>query len=282
MKKELIEATDIKANIYENIELIADIGGLTNNDIIELEKELNKLFEADTYMKENSEIYADELDDYQKRNDISLNLTKINYILQKENVLRYYNKDKTEKICICTKFVSIKLDYMTTHSLKEKIHLFSSILDCCNRINYFKIDNLILCKNNAVVCGSLYRIFQCFEKAMFGDFSSKLKKKTEMYKLKNSSILEYCDYLVSVDKEVLQGLYDNEISYRGTLKIEVGTNAEIGHMEQLEGLFEEQFTHMNDIIFEVFMGHITNSFAEDLVKGSTNKVKEGFKNNERV
>lgn len=279
MEKNSIKAEEIKSNIYEDIELIADIGGLTNNDITELERDLNKLFDANIYMREITGLYRGELVDYQKRNDIILNRSKADHILEKENVLRYYNKDKTEQVCICTKFLSITLDYTDTHSLKEKIHLLSSMLNCCCKIKYFNIQKLILRKNNAIICGSLYRLYQCFERKMFGDISYRLKGKGKVYKLKSSSILGYQDCLVSVDKEVSQGFYLKEVCYRGTLRIEVGTSEEIECLDNIEGWFETKFMHMNDIIFEIFIKHITNGFAEDLVKGTTDKVKGGFKNN---
>lgn len=279
MNRKSIEAKDIKANIYESIELIADIGGLTNNDVAELEKKLNSLFDANIYTRENSEIYSEELEDYQKRNGIILNLSKVNYILEKENVLRYFNKSRTEQICICTKFISMKLDYSVVHSLKNKIHLFTCLLNCCCETGSFYIHKLMLRKNNAIICGSLYRMYQCFDKAMFGDISSALEKETDAYKLKNSSIFGYDNYLVSVDKEVSQGTYMKENSYRGTIKIEIGID--IGtEADKSEGLFEEHFKWMNNIIFKIFIEHITNGFAEDLIKGSTNKVKGGFNVNE--
>lgn len=280
MTKTLITAEDIKANIYEDIELIADISGLTNNNVAELEKEFSMLFDANEYMREITEMYSEELNDYQKRNDIILNLSKANHILEKESVLRYHNKNRTEWICICTKFLLIKLDYKEIHCLREKISLLSSMLNCCCKIKYFNIQKLIFRKNNAIICGSLYRLFQCFERKMFGDISYRLKEKSEVYKLKNSNIIEYQNYLVSVNKEVSQGLYYKDVSYRGALQIEVGTNAEIGVWEIKKETFENEFSRMNDIIFEIFMEHITNRFAEDLVKGSTDKVKGGFKNNE--
>ena len=41
-----------------------------------------------------------------------------------------------------------------------------------------------------------------------------------------------------------------------------------------------KFIELNNIIFQIFMNHITGSFAEDLVSGTTNKVIGGFNKNE--
>jgi len=282
MKKREIRPEDIKANIYDRVELTADISGFTSQNVMELEKDWNELFDRTLYRMEESGLQLHEFMEYQKRNDILYSAAKSDSAAERERVIRYYDKSRSEEICICTKFISIKLDYKTAHSLREKIKLFSAILNCCGKVKFFHIDRLLLTKTNSIICRSLYRMYQCFDKAAFGEIAYGLRQKADEYKLKNSCIFEYLDCMVSVDKEVSQGLYNNAASYRGVLKIEAGSDAESDCAGMTEEMLEGRFRHMNDIIFEVFLCHVTDRFALDLVEGSTDKVIGGFHRNERI
>lgn len=282
VKKNAIKPEDIKANIYDTIKLIVDINGVTSLDLNSIQESLKKLFMPEIYGLTETELYVDEVNDLNERKFGKMTLASQKRLIEKESVLRFCSKDDTEEIVISRLFVSIKLDYKASHSLTEKIKLMSEIIKCFSELQYFNIEKTTLIKINSIVCISLYRLYQCFSKTMFGDITYTLGKKATEIFLKNESYFNYGennDINVNVNKTVRKGIInDNEknVVYEGVLNID--TCYEYVKYDDID--ITAKIKELNALIFVIFISHITGPFAEDLVKGDTNKVLGGFNKNE--
>jgi hypothetical protein len=283
VKKSSIKPEDIKANIYDTIKLIIDISGVTSSYLNSIQETFKELFLPERYNLKETELYADEVNDLNERESGKMTLASRKRLMEKESVLRFCSKDDNEEVVISRLFVCIKLEYKAAHSLTKKINLMGSIIKCFSNSGYFGIERITLIKiNSIVVCISLYRLYQCFSKSMFGDITYTLgrqgKEVTEIF-LENESYFIYGENEVTVSKTVQKGIYnDNEKSvvYEGVLNI----NTCYERVENKDIDVATKIQELNSIIFEIFISHITGAFAEDLVKGDTNKVVGGFNKNE--
>jgi hypothetical protein len=61
----------------------------------------------------------------------------------------------------------------------KKFDKMSKILTCFSNIKYFEIERITLNKKDNIICTSLYMIYQCFVKSMFGDITYTLGRKGE-------------------------------------------------------------------------------------------------------
>lgn len=169
------------------------------------------------------------------------------------------------------------LDELQYYAERHNISIFAQkrMKDAEHVIRFYSKDS--------IYCSSLYRVYQCFDKQAFGDIGYTLKRRlpeeirpltSEIY-----NVFEYNGAEVKLYKSVIPGMIarsDEEIYEATLLTIVVfdTTNAdeEIDIVNTLEKL--------NQISFKVFIHHITESFAEDLIKGFSDKVKAGVNKNE--
>lgn len=284
IKKSQINPKQIKANIYDTIELIVDIKGITNKDLEEIENELKELFKADDYNLFETELYEDEINKLCKRKASEMSVASKKRLLEKESVLRFISRDETERISICRLFVSIKLDYKAIHSLSKKIELMNSIIKCFSQIEYFYKERITINKVDSLVCSSLYKLYQCFDKSMFGDIAYKLNRNNNISNikeqmLKNESYFEYDNNEIIVQKFINNGILnsdDRKTVYQGIMNV----TASYDCLENNDVKVKDKMISLNDILFIIFINHITESFANDLINGETNKILEGFNKNE--
>ena len=256
-----------KANIYDQVELLVDFHGITKKDIESAQEKIKKILNPKEYSMSEEPFSLDELQYYAERHNISIFAQK--RMKDAEHVIRFYSKDSTECITISRLYIGIML-------LAELVRLFAEQ-------EYFEVENVYLIKKDSIYCSSLYRVYQCFDKQAFGDIGYTLKRRlpeeirpltSEIY-----NVFEYNGAEVKLYKSVIPGMIarsDEEIYEATLLTIVVfdTTNAdeEIDIVNTLEKL--------NQISFKVFIHHITESFAEDLVKGFSDKVKAGVNKNE--
>lgn len=286
-KKDLINPKDIVANIYDSIELIIDIVGI-NEDYIKkiLDNELLEVLPPNIYRRIKTGLYEEELNDYQKRNTIEMSIVSKSRLLQTESVYRFYAKNEKEQITISTMFISIKLDYKFAHHiLKDKINQISKIFKFLMQDEYLQIERITLNKKNSIICSSLYRLYQCFNKNLFGDIAynlSRNNKNVEEYSLRSETLFQYEEYISQISRIVHRGSYDEKISYQGILQINMHfekfkfeDNAEKS-IKKIISIFEQ----LNSRCYKIFIEHMTLAFINDLVNGKTDKVIEGFHKNE--
>lgn len=270
-----------KANIYDQVELLVDFHGITKKDIESAQEKIKKILNPKEYSMSEEPFSLDELQYYAERHNISIFAQK--RMKDAEHVIRFYSKDSTECITISRLYIGITLSYEATHNLKSNIMLLAELIRLFAEQEYFEVENVYLIKKDSIYCSSLYRVYQCFDKQAFGDIGYTLKRRlpeeirpltSEIY-----NVFEYNGAEVKLYKSVIPGTIarsDEEIYEATLLTIVVfdTTNAdeEIDIVNTLEKL--------NQISFKVFIHHITESFAEDLVKGFSDKVKAGVNKNE--
>lgn len=276
-KKQDILPDEIKANIYDEIEIIIDFHGITRIEIEKTQEKVKSILSPDYYSRREGEFSYDELSAYGERNYISK--TSLKRYHDTESVIRYYSKDETEIITINKLFLSIKLNYEVTHKLKGNILRMAQLISLFAEEEYFEVEGLYLIKKDSIYCKSLYRLYQCYNKEMFADASYLLKKMGKNILSESTSIcnkFRYGKYNVSIVKSVIKGhtSYEEEI-YEGKMDTTVS-------YEVLEDQInvEDIINDLNDISFQLFISHITEGFANDLIIGKTDKVKDGVNMNE--
>ena len=155
-----------------------------------------------------TELYPYEVEDLSERRPEGITISSQKRLIEKETVLRFVSKDESEEISISRLFIGIKLDYKSAHKLSEKIEKMSEILTCFSDLKYFEIERITLSKKDNIICISLYMLYQCFVKSMFGDITYVLSRKGENVKqsyLENKSYLNYGENIVKIYKLVQNG-----------------------------------------------------------------------------
>lgn len=276
-KKKDILPDDITANIYDKIELIVDFHGITRLEIENAQEKVKQILSSDYYGRREGEFSADELKAYGERTYISDASLKRYY--DTEGVIRYYSKDETEIITISKLFLSITLNYEVTHKLKDNISLMAKLITLFAEEEYFEVEGVYLIKRDSIYCKSLYRLYQCYNKEMFADPSYLLQRKEKSIQSESTSIgnrFKYGKYNVNIEKSVIKGYtsYGEEI-YEGKMDTIVSCDT-FEEVVKLENMIKE----LNNISFEIFISHITEGFANDLIIGKTDKVIDGVNVNE--
>lgn len=280
LKRKDIKPSDIKANIYDSVEILIDLHGITKLDMEAAQEALKKILPAEKYSMVDDSFDIDEINQYGDRNNLT-QATRKRY-LDTESVIRFLSKDNTEVIIISRLFIGIRLYYEVAHTLKDNIELISDIITVFQGCDYFEIQRIAIAKRDSIYCSSLYRMYQCFDKKMFGDAGYEFKLNsnnksidTGVTKIYNN--FTYEDVNVIVNKEIIQGeLPDSgEEIFEGRLDTFTSTELLEDNVDVREILHK-----LNDISFEVFICHIKDSFARELVAGKSSKVRKGLNNYE--
>lgn len=272
-----INPDDIKANMYDNIQLTVDMEGITEQDISDLEKRFAELFDKNRYTLDKTEMYLDELRAYEKRNALEYTNIQEQRLLNQESVLRYTTFDHTEVINICTKFVYIKLNYELYHKLQNEIELFMKVVKCLSSRNYFKIIGIGIKERDRIVCDTLPKLYRCFEKNMFGDIAYKFHqqgKSAKSYVVNSNSCFCIDSFVANVDRKVVRGQFEDKESYMGILEIEV-----MDIIDDIDDM-DKVLSEIKKVCFDIFLNHITDTMVMDLLNGETKLIKEGFNKNE--
>lgn len=274
--KKNIKPSDMKANIYDSVEIIVDIHGITEADIKSVLYKLNRILSADTYSRTDDLLNAEEINAYGDRQDIPLSISARKKYLDTENVTRYYSKDQSEIITISRLFISIFLSYEIAHDLISNIKLMNEIIKTFNNLEYFEVERIYLVKKGSIYCSSLYRMYQCFEKTMFGDIEYQLSREKNdttsgVTRVYNNFV--YNNIEVILDKRIMMGYFEGlgDKVYEGKLDTTVSKEA-LGDSINIEDVLIE----LNKISFELFICHITDAFVKDLKVGKSNKVRKGL------
>lgn len=276
-KKQDILPDEIKANIYDEIELIVDFHGITRIEIEKTQEEIKQILSPDYYSRREGEFSKDELLAYGERKYISTSSLKRYH--DTESVIRYYSKNETEIITISKLFISITLNYEVTHKLKDNISLMAQLISLFAEEEYFEVEGVYLIKKDSIYCKSLYRLYQCYNKELFADTSYLLQKKEKNILPESTSIcnkFRYRNYDVRIVKSVIKGYTSSEEEvYEGKMDTTISYEVPEGWIN-----VEDILNDLNEISFQLFISHITEGFANDLVIGNTNKVKDGVNVND--
>lgn len=266
-----IKPSDIKANIYDSVELIVDIHGLTRQDIDNALKDLNEILPSTEYARKEDSLTDEEINDYGDRRENGLSAAVRKRYLDTESIVRYYSKDETEIITISRLFISIYLSYEVAHNLRDNIKLIDKIIRAFDKIEYFEVEKIFLVKKDSIYCSSLKQIYQCFNQNLFADmgyffecFDENNNIDTGVTRVYNN--FSYGDVEVAVNKEVMQGILIDTGEPVFECKMDTITAVEpLGDSVSVA----EEMDKLNRVSFDVFMSHITDSFAEDLKESSS-------------
>ena len=278
-----IVAGDIKANIYDSVIIRVDFAGML--DIMQYISSIQPLLDdRDFIMSEELLKEEDALlgKDY---NVISSNAGMMKNALGKEKVYRFRGNQNNATISISRFFICIELDYLVSHKLNENIDLLHNLTSKLLLIKFVRIERLSLRKVNSIICSTLNNLLNCFDKKLFNDAAINIntlyKRKATIYIFcESTNSFEWDNIVFNVKKNIEQGFVNDKHkeAYKGLLDIDSYIYFDSNDKEIDIRQFLNQ---MNSKIFEIFKMHLTLSFLNDLIEGSSNKILSGVNLNER-
>lgn len=276
--KQKISRESIKANLYDEINIVVDHIGLTDGDILEKSSKIDGLIKGENFKKYIAPLSYEEIEEYATRQERELSLAAKRNSIEEDNSIRYISDDDLVEIVIYRNFSKIRLSYgqNVKHKLNDYFSILKSIVECLSLDKeFYKIQTVYLQKKNQIFSKSLYQLFRCFKRNMFGTFMHGASE--ESYALNIVQIKEnfwYEDLEFDVLKSIHNGLDDEtkkEI-YQGQLYITGRYDA--APIDEID-IFK-MLVRINDKIFDVFQRYLTEGFLEDMKNGETSKVIGGF------
>lgn len=283
MKKEKmkIERSSLKSNIYDNVQLIIDYTGLTDDDIMAESLKIDDVLREKKLKKEVSSLTIDEINNYSMRKETELSLAAKKLITDRENALRYYDENRKIELVIYRTFTILTINYCNgiVHSLAICSALVDRIIGTFKEKPFFKIESIAIKKENRIYCATLYQLYRCFERKMIGDSIWGVDGEDIMLNsIQNKTYFSRGQIRYEVEKIVESG-YDVESAdeiYSGQL-ILTGSYR-LGILEEIN--VAEKLRVINDDMFDIFLMHITVGFLEDMQKGESNRLIGGLNSNE--
>jgi hypothetical protein len=279
-KKSEIKPSDIKANIYDSIELIIDVHGVSRWNMEDVSEKLKKILPAEKYSRTDDSLTDQEVNDYgDRKGDILSEAVRKRY-LETEGIIRYISKDGSEKITISRLYISIFLSYEIAHFLSEKIELIGEIVMIFNTLDYFEVEKISIVKKDSIYCPSLKVLYHCYEKNMFADVRYTLDSKNVESEYGITSVYNnfyYENSEIVINKRITEGrsLDSDQIIFEGIIDTTVSMEPDEKNINIGNILY-----NLNTISFKVFMCHITEKFANELIDGRSSKDVRGINFNE--
>lgn len=215
--RKLVQPDDIKANIYNDIRFIVDIQGVSTDGLEQTDISISKLLDSNVFNRIEDTYTYDEINEWDKRNQREISNKMKKRMIETEKVIRYISKDETEHIILGKNYIELRLIYEKSFVLKDKMDLLEKIVKAYDLNNLFMhVDNIILIKNNSIVCKSLYTLYRCFNAKQFGDIKSGLTYQNAFFAEYNSDATIFMDeYKLLVKKRITAGTYDKIVAYMG-------------------------------------------------------------------
>ena len=278
--KQSVKPEDIKAHIYDNISFIVDLQGVSTEGLEQSDNNIAGLFDKTFYNRIEDNYTYDEISEWDKRSQRQISNLVKRRIIETEKVIRYISKDENEIITVSKYYVEIRLIYKRGHILKDKMHLLHEIIKkYIDRNEFLEVSNILLKKNNIIVCKTLPMLYRCYEKSVYGNIKNGVTYQEAVFTdYSSSSIIVMNENILNVSKEITAGMYKNNIAYMGQLNF---TIAYSGKKNIMQRNIEDILTDMNTCLFDIFINHLTESFVSDLINGTSTKVLEGFHRNEK-
>ena len=212
---------------------------------------------------------------WNERTEGIISPSRLKSLLNNEKKVIYASNDGTEKVILTKLFICVELNYKAKHSLTKAIQRIQSITELYIQKEFVKIERVTLEKNKSILCSSIYRLYQCFDKNVYGDICSGLEgANTKISEYNTESVIKYNDYNFVIRKKVLRGISEKKECYYATLGLQ--SIFEWREEKTVCKIFEE----MNQVLFKIFLNNITVGFCNDLMKGKSDKVMEGVNMNE--
>lgn len=272
-----VKREKIQADIYDEINIIVDYTGVTDDEILEKSPKIDAVMNGD-YTKSITSLTYEEVEEYALRQKVELSLAAKRNCIEKDKSIRYTGMDNLVEVVIYRNFTKITLDYggNKKHILSGYFSMMSSLMECLKtEKEFFKIQAIHIQKKNTIFCKSLYQVYRCFEKKMFGTFIQ--GNSGESYSLnavQNKEIFFKEDLEFDVYKSVEGGLDNNNRKeiYMGQLNITGRYNT----APLDDNSVNTVLVRINNEIFDVFRRYLTDSFLEDMEEGTTSKLIGGF------
>lgn len=276
VKENNLKESDFKANICDSVEIITDFSGITESQFKLWVDDLNDVLSPQMYSRYDDELMDNEVNSYGNRRRFELSkASRLRYI-KSENVVRYIAKSKQVMVSVSRFFACISLSYKNISEVNAMFELMKRIIDKVMSFPYFKVEQFVLKKKYGACFLSLYRMYQCLNKQLFGDVSYNLLRNTELVNdsgyTRSYNSFTYRDVDAIIDKEIKAGEMagTHKSIYEGTIEISVSQCS-----FYKEGKVDKLFHQLNDISYELFVRHITKKFAEELYYGNSKKVLSG-------
>lgn len=275
--KENVKKEEIQANIYDKINIIVDYKGLTDDEIMEKSSMIDTIM-SENYTKCITPLTYEEIEEYALRQKIGLSMGAKRSCIEQDKAIRYTSMDNLVEVVIYRKFTNIVLDYNDDieHVLSDYFNMMVSLVECLNEEKeFFKIQTVSIQKRNTIYCKSLEQVYRCFEKKSFGTFIQ--RDSDDLYNLnaiQNKESFFKDDLEFDVYKSIEFGLDNNRKKdiYMGQFNITGRYDTAPLDGNDVKNVFDK----INNGIFDIFMGHITDGFLEDMKNGKTSKVVGGF------
>lgn len=277
MKKN-VKRDKIQADIYDEINIIVDYTGLTDGEILDKSSKLDAVM-TDEYIKRITPLTYEEIEEYAIRQKVELSLAAKRNAIVEDNSIRYTRKDNLVEVVIFRNFTKIALDFNGNkrHMLRDYFAMMASLMVCLNtEKEFFKIQAIYLLKKNTIFCKSLYQVYRCFDKNVFGSFIQGTSN--DLYTLnaiqnKETFFREALEF--DVYKSVESGMDNSSRKeiYMGQLNITGKYNAALLDDSDVKDVLYK----INEEIFDVFRQYLTDGFLEDMEEGKTTKLIGGFR-----
>lgn len=273
-----IKKEEIKANLYDEINIIVDYTGLTDGDVLEKSLKLDTLIKDGKFEKSFAPLTFEEIEEYAVRQKRELSLAAKRNSIEEDNSIRYIRNDNLVEIVIYRNFSQIRIYYGENikHSLREYFGMLDSIAECLGKDrDFFKIQTVYVQKKNEIFARSLYQIFRCFDRSLFGTFIQGSSKDGYVLNIvQNKENFFSRDLEFDVLKAVNNGMDNNTQKevFRGQLYIT--GRYDTAPIDDIS--VKDILNRINDGIFDVFKRYLTAGFLEDMKEGKTSKLIGGF------
>lgn len=276
--KEDIAREKIKASLYDEINIFVDYTGLTDRDVLESASIIDELMKDKGYNKYITPLNYFEIEEYALRQRREISLASKRNSIEEDNTIRYVRSDVMTEVIVYRSFLQIRLRYdeNARHVLREYFVLLNNIVKCLRENkDFFKLQTVFLQKKNEIYCKSLYQVFRCFDRNMFGTFMYGSSKDPYSLNILQAKENFFCDDLeFDVLKAVSNGRdgNTNKDIYLGQFDITGRYDAApIDNVDIVAYLGK-----INDQIFDIFRRYLTDGFLKDMVEGKTVKLIGGF------
>lgn len=281
MKKN-VERNNIKADLYDEIHVIADYIGLTDGDVDAKSSEIDALMDKG-FTKKITPLTIDEIEGYGARQGVELSLAAKKTSIEEPKAIRYTETDGNVELVVYRNFCKVTLAYGTgrKHQLREYCALLNRIVGCLGtKKDFFKVQTISIQKKNQIFCASLYQLFGCFDKDMFGTCAQrKGNGELVLNAIHNTENFFSNEVEFDIVKSVERGVNSNNGKevYRGQLNISGRYDTAPIDDKDIGNVLAK----INGEMFGVFKEYLTEGFLQDMESGKTSKLIGGFKGYEQ-
>ncbi|ACA56197.1 TIGR04255 family protein [Clostridium botulinum] len=284
MKSE-INRKDLTANILNKVIIRLDFLRIVN--IQELVSELQGYLSTLDFFLTNQDFVNDIEFQINDPEILSTDNFSVKKSIKREQIYNFENTNNTVELAISENFIAFNIDCKREYSLEKYITIFSKIVILAQKkFTFIKFIRIGLRKINNIICKD-ENLYYCFEKDFLPDIKIQTSEIREIRYMKRQALdnLSYNKHLFNIFKIIQEGTLGNKNTERAF-------NAILDIDGYLKETIPERFEDYDDVkktiiginydIFDIFKSMITYNFANDLIKGESNKVEWGINKNDKI